>query len=403
MKKALLALSLSCLLAACGGSSDDDSSSGNTSTPPASSQLTGVLTDSPVENVRYETTSGITGNTNSLGEFKYKAGDSVTFYVGDIKLGSSAAQAYVTPIDLSADETARTNLLILLQSLDADQNHSNGITISDAVVTALKDKTIDLSLPTESFIQDATLLQVLQNAGLTLVSESTAKSNFFDSFIQDNTGVWVLEVPSENSKVVLYIDGTTDVSDGRKVFNFVLGETAAADDSGRAGIEKGQMSWDPVSGEFSHTQNFEIDTNGEWGLSHPQGSFTLAYGAEKDTLVVKEGNETNTFKRVKNTAGSLAGSWKTDNQLVTFFSDGSYIFVEVTGNECSSPGIESGTYTASNGVLKATSMQYDTNGCSGLVDSSYSPPDLDNFSYSINGSIFTIQHEGEDPVSFTRF
>ncbi|MEN3978765.1 hypothetical protein [Acinetobacter sp. CWB-B33] len=398
MKKTLLAISLSCLLAACGSDSSDDSSN-----PPSSSLKTGVLTDGPVSNVRYETSSGVKGSTNAKGEFQYNSGDSVTFYLGDIKLGSAAAQAHITPIELSANESVRTNLLILLQSLDSDHNHSNGITISDAVIAVLKDKTINLSLPTASFVQDASLLQVLQNSGLTLVSEDTAKSNFFNSFIQDSTGAWLYEDKANNIKVVLYIEGKAPNSSDLNAFNFTFGQIGAADDSGQSGIEQGQLSWNAVNGNLSRTQDFEVDTNGEWGFSNPSAAASLQYGPTADTLVFKEGDQSFSFKRVNNTSGSLAGSWQSDSQLATFFSDGSYIHIETAGNDCSSPGIESGTYTAANGSLKAASVAYDTNGCAGLVDSSYNPPSLDTFSYVINGSTAAIQYENEDPRIFTRF
>lgn len=128
------------------------------------------------------------------------------------------------------------------------------------MIAALKDKTIDLTLPTVSFVQDATLTQVLSAAGLTLVNETTAKQNFFESFTKDYAGTWLLEDKQDNSKVVLYIDDQTPANGNQYVFNFTLGEAATADanDSG----EPGQFHWDQITSKLTPINPFSIDTNG---------------------------------------------------------------------------------------------------------------------------------------------
>lgn len=410
MKKTLLAISLACLLTACGSSSDDDSSSGGGA--PSSSLQTGVFTDGPVANIRYETSSGLTGTTDAQGQFQYNTGDSVTFYLGDIKLGSSEAQAHVTPLDLSPDSPVRaTNLLILLQSLDSDHDHSNGISISDDVLAALKGKTLDLSVDTEQFVQSPALTEVLSSENLTLVTADAAKKNFFDSFIKDNAGAWILEDKTDNSKVILYIDSETASGDNQYAFNFLLGETAAADDSGKPGIEKGQISWDPMTGKLSKVQDFEIDTNGEWGLSHPQGDFILTYGTAKDTLILKEGNETHIFKKADNTANSVVGTWVTDGLIINLASDKSFITIATETDDCAQPGIEAGTYEAGADYIQAKTMSIDTTGCSGFVDtwgSAANQYDLDKFKLTLAGNSLTVQYvdgdtgEPDAPVVFSR-
>ena len=77
--------------------------------------------------VSYEGTTGDASSTNGKGSFKYNEGDKVTFSIGDIVLGSVTAQVKISPLELATDPVIRNNLIILLQSLDADQNHSNGI------------------------------------------------------------------------------------------------------------------------------------------------------------------------------------------------------------------------------------------------------------------------------------
>lgn len=119
--------------------------------------------------------------------------------------------------------------------------------------------------------------------------------------------------------------------------------------------------------------------------------------------MLKEGNETHTFKRVINNSGSLIGSWKTEGSIVTFLNDGSYLFLALSGNECGETGIESGKYSATNGSLQAKTKQFDTNGCMALIDTDGSDVSLTSFKYTIVGNTATVQYETEDPVKYTRF
>ena len=89
------ALLLSFGLAGCGGGG------GTESTP---TTLTGQFVDAPVANLEYETSSGITGRTDSNGYFKYRPGDTVTFKVGKVVIGETTGQELVTLVDLVADD-----------------------------------------------------------------------------------------------------------------------------------------------------------------------------------------------------------------------------------------------------------------------------------------------------------
>ena len=103
------------------GCSDDDDS-----------VQTGRLVDSAVAGIQYRTATQ-SGVTNRHGEFAYLAGETVTFSIGDINLPAVPAGAVITPLDLAnADNpyhAAAANIARLLQSLDADDNPDNGITI----------------------------------------------------------------------------------------------------------------------------------------------------------------------------------------------------------------------------------------------------------------------------------
>jgi uncharacterized protein len=77
-----LALAGSIAVAGCG------SSDNSVAAAPAVSQLTGILSDSAVKGVSYAGSGGASGSTGANGEFKYVAGDKVTFKIASVTLGS---------------------------------------------------------------------------------------------------------------------------------------------------------------------------------------------------------------------------------------------------------------------------------------------------------------------------
>jgi len=104
----------------------------------------GVFLDSAVSGLDYYKTDS-TGakcspdaRTSAEGQFVYKSGDTVTFAIGKLVLGSAAGDATLTPLSItsgaaSASDQRVTNMLILLQTLDADGDLNNGIQITDGI------------------------------------------------------------------------------------------------------------------------------------------------------------------------------------------------------------------------------------------------------------------------------
>jgi len=84
MKFKLIALSVASALAlsACGSSNDSPGT------------MTGVLSDSYVKGVSYTTSSNGSGTTGANGEFNYKSGDTVTFKIGEVTLGTVDTVSY---------------------------------------------------------------------------------------------------------------------------------------------------------------------------------------------------------------------------------------------------------------------------------------------------------------------
>ena len=162
-------LAFGLLFSGCGDGGGDSSSS-------SVSTVTGVFIDSPVEGLDYSCSSGKVGTTNSNGEYTCYVGDTVTFKIGDLVIGSVQAQSeFVTPYTLFPDNnTSALNLARLLQTVDDDNNVSNGITI---------DKTKTILLPPDADFTHATFVNKVQTAlGTTLVTENEAKTHLNETF-----------------------------------------------------------------------------------------------------------------------------------------------------------------------------------------------------------------------------
>lgn len=152
-KSVFASLLLVLLLAGCGG----DGGQG---------MVSGVFVDSAVEGVSYTTSSGGSGTTDSAGTLNYLPGDTITFSIGDLVLGSGTGQALMTPADISASSDEELNIARFLQSIDDDGNPDNGITITPAVAaeidTALTGgAVIDFSLDSVSFSTSSDLADLL--------------------------------------------------------------------------------------------------------------------------------------------------------------------------------------------------------------------------------------------------
>ena len=119
---------------------------GSTSSSTATySPLTAVFSDAPVAGLTYKTGSGAAGTTDAQGRFNYAAGDSVTFSVGGMLVGTAAPQltlagnAPVTPADLGLGPISQPmwstvgqllgtlNSIAVARSMDAGRPLSSGV------------------------------------------------------------------------------------------------------------------------------------------------------------------------------------------------------------------------------------------------------------------------------------
>jgi len=149
------------------GSSTTNNNGSSSNTGPI---LTGTLIDSAVAGVSYQNNSNLSGLTSVNGSFEYRSGDQVTFQIGGTVLGTVTGGAVITPVELAGvSNTADRrviNIARLLQSLDEDQDPSNGININSTTRSAMAGRSIVFDVPVSSFSSNESVLQIAIGKGL---------------------------------------------------------------------------------------------------------------------------------------------------------------------------------------------------------------------------------------------
>lgn len=133
----------------------------------------GVFIDSPVEGLIYKTGTQ-SGVTDASGTFKYIEGETVSFYLADVYLGSGKGKDEMSPIDLvpaAQNEThpTVTNICRFIQSLDIDGNLDNGIRITEEIREEVEGRSIDFQQSIGDFENDydvISLFDVLNSLGI---------------------------------------------------------------------------------------------------------------------------------------------------------------------------------------------------------------------------------------------
>ena len=126
-KNTLVLLITTLILTACSGGGDFSDTS---------TTLSGVFVDSNVKGLRYVTPS-LSGVTDSNGSFKYREGESIEFFIGDLSLGKVIAKKLITPYtmagdtDLSNPSQKAKNIALLLQNSDAYKQNTSLLDVSN--------------------------------------------------------------------------------------------------------------------------------------------------------------------------------------------------------------------------------------------------------------------------------
>lgn len=401
------------LLTGCGGGGG--SGSGATSG-------SGILTDSPVAGVTYNTSSGVTGTTAADGSYNFNPGDTVTFTLGGLDLGTVGATGIVSPLELAnGDANVLQNLLVLLQSLDDDGDPANGISIPAAAAAAVP-ASIDLMGDPATFASSAnTGLQAAMTAGgitTPVVTTTAANAHFLtQGMILLSSNIWVIPPTAADPTIwsLLRLAATGEYLEGDGPGNL-----------NTPGVEHGTASLPSfdVHGYTAAATNITVDTNDDAGLSHPlvcdrfrpvgdqlifsedrtNLSGTCAASVDHDVII-----------KMENDPAGIVGVWANGTattiktQHLAFFSDGTFLLVDPVGNTgtttCGSPGVEAGSYTynANTKVLMTSSFTVDTNGCGGLSDSDSVTPAGMSFTISADGSTATVIDNTSNTVNFTAY
>lgn len=417
-------------LAGCGGG-------GSSGDAPIQS---GVFSDSAVAGLSYTTSSGLSGVTDQEGRFQFREGDKVTFKLAGVTIGEATGATLLTPAHITeeGEEGNRfTNLLILLQTLDTDGDPSNGIGLPANVDGIRLARVVErLDLPPADFSNpypddDDIVSGFGDLAELDpdnqIVSPETARKHFDDSqatlnpFFGEAAGVWVGANSAGNGKVLLRLGAS-----GR----YALLVAAPADESGQSGIEGGTLTRDATTGVVKVSE-IKVDTNGQWGLSHPQAgeslTFNLTQDAEDqddpDRLVItvkRAGHDdvTLTLKRVPQPSSRhVLGAWSTSpegkagERMVVFLPevDGSqrYILVDPTGDsECATAGVEVAEYFFGKGYLslEGEAPLRDSTGCGGLWDTTHPDAPLGyDVQFDEDGNTLTLTPDGADEPTVTLY
>ncbi|MFW9941385.1 MAG: carboxylesterase/lipase family protein, partial [Candidatus Thorarchaeota archaeon] len=126
-------------------------------------EIVGRFQGIPIEGLFYQTHT-LSGITDVKGQFRYIAGESLTFSIGKLILGETVGKETISLIDIvpgaenSSDQRV-INLCILLQTLNEEGNINKGIRISENIVTIVSEYSgqLNFNQPPKAFRSDPVL------------------------------------------------------------------------------------------------------------------------------------------------------------------------------------------------------------------------------------------------------
>lgn len=171
MKKTTLSIAIPALsalmLSGCGGGGSSSNISSTDNPSSNSSSATETRTNSgPVEKgqivglqgVRYETETR-SGATSNSGQFEFRDGETISFFVGDIKLGTTTAAKNLTIAELAGgDAQTKENIERFLLTLDYDLSPANGVLITNSIHDAAAGLSLQFKQDKAGFTQEAEAL-----------------------------------------------------------------------------------------------------------------------------------------------------------------------------------------------------------------------------------------------------
>tara|TARA_R110002073_G_scaffold263550_3_gene426632 strand:+ start:60 stop:1475 length:1416 start_codon:yes stop_codon:yes gene_type:complete len=410
---------------------------------------TGVLMDAQVSGVSYATSSGKSGVTDDQGTYDYIHGDTVEFKLGGLILGNVKATPIVTPIELAdGNDNKLRNLLLLLQSLDADGDRENGISISADTATAVH-ASINLKSDPAKFVASNKFQAALEAGDLHNTAQTLEEANTHfasQSTVMLGTHIWV-RYDDTTADVIRfatsgsgeYLHGQASPDDSCTINRVCAGKTLY-----RAGVEYGFANapgFDTRGFKLSGTTT--VDTNLRAGLSNPDSKRRIrtdgykmvssdivtvqrereqpsVFGelfhvaspiefSDKNEVIPTEVKET-LFYKMDNVSSSIVGAWAYDKdaintQTLLFFANNKFMLIDPVGadrGECGEPGVEFASYSYQQDThkLKMSNFTYNSNQCAGFSDDDSNGPI--GFTISADGNTAELEKQGEEPVTLYR-
>lgn len=218
--------------------------------PGKPSTLKGFFIDSPVCGLNYSTSSGLSGKTGPNGQYAYKSGDTVQFFLGDAPIGTeTTCEKVVTPVKIFnvsnlSESTGATNLVRLLLALDTGSNPF-GMTLPDAIESNLPDDAdVQAMLQDDSaFNKDAeSLIVALLGTTIDPATDIPSAEQALDHFDQSQELIDQIDYSMDDENlfvsVVLPPDRTGEISISYKldhlpsgVFWYTSGQSTDINDS----------------------------------------------------------------------------------------------------------------------------------------------------------------------------
>lgn len=319
--------------------------------------------------------------TDATGAYRYNKGETVTFKIGSLTLGSAAGSAAIYPSDLARKDPANasniaTNLMVLLQSLNTTPG--GAVITLPASLQSASLPTLDLTQAPASFAANSSLTQILNTAGIKtpVVQPSAAIAGATTAFTSMAAGFWQLHDATGKA-----------VPEFWRMDNkgkYLMG-TAAEANNARNGVEAGTLVWDPLTNNFK-SSGITLDSNTTAGLSHRDAAslaLTLRVTGRTLTGSAADGSTAWELRRITSQGDSIVGVWAIESASevvrhhLVFLADGTFVLLDPVGATdpgCKAPaGIELSSYTVdrATGKVSISGVKVDTNGCAGLGTASF--------------------------------
>lgn len=366
-KSLLLVAGVAMALAGCGGGSGG---SGGGSGGDSTTQ-TGQFKDSNVEGLTY-TINGEPAETDASGSFTYESGDTITFSLGGVELGSVTGDEVITLVQLvssgSTSDASVINRARFLQYLDEDLNTDNGIQIPEELRSLAENWDVTDFVDTTAFENAMSAIEsdvTSVISGASLPDAATAQSHIEEtercvragayrgSYSGDDSGTFGLLVSASSGDVSGFAssaseDGTFSLSAQQSVAldgtgAFVSGSTETGSDfsgsfdsvnslsgsyANTALAQEGTFSGSRIGGDanavhrFTGTYSgadsglFSFDVNGSsevtgvaYSIAEDQ-LFNISGSVDSTTLSATYGGSTGSINgTLDRDAGTLSGSW----------------------------------------------------------------------------------------------